>query len=77
MDAKVLARYKINKRILRKNCLKKKESDRKEEKQERKEGREGGRERKDRDRKRKGKENHPKSLAHRTSPISNYVKVFF
>ena len=38
---------------------------------------EGVRERKDRDRKRKGKENHPKSLAHRTSPISNYVKVFF
>ena len=33
MDAKVLARYKINKRILRKNCLKKKESDRKEEKE--------------------------------------------
>lgn len=48
-----------------------------EGKKKRKEGREGGRERKDRDRKRKGKENHPKSLAHRTSPISNYVQVFF
>ena len=51
-------------------------SDRKEEKQERKGGRKEGKEKTEIERE-KGKKNHPKSLAHRTSPITNYVKVFF